>query len=388
MNPVIETLSRLVEINSINPEWAGPGEREAATFVREFFERAGIEVWEEEVLPNRPNIIARLPGVNPDRRIVLEAHMDVVSVADMTIPPFEPRIEDGLLYGRGSCDTKAGLAAMMQAMVALKESGQTPPCDIWLGAVVDEEHAYRGVVSLIETLEKTGPTPEAAVVAEPTQLRVVRANKGALRWKIATRGVSAHSSKPHLGKSAITAMAKVVLALEADEQLLAKREPHPLVGPPTCSIGVIAGGAQVNFVPEHCEITLDRRMLPGETAEGVIAHYEHLLDRVRSENPDIDVKIQPPYLADEAMETPADAEVVNAMSRVLAELGHDPEPCGVPFGCDCSKLSRAGIPSVIFGPGSIDQAHGAVEFVEIKQVEAAFEFYKRFLMEFGSDSAA
>lgn len=230
--------------------------------------------------------------------------------------------------------------------------------------------------------------PVGAVVAEPTELRVVRANKGVLRWKISTHGVSAHSSKPHLGKNAITAMAKVILALEADEQLLAKREPHPLVGPPTCSIGVIEGGAQVNFVPEHCEITLDRRLLPGETAEAVTAHYEKLLNRVRTVNPDIDVKFHPPHLTDEAMETPANAEIVQTMSRVLAELGHEPEPVGVPFGCDCTKLSRAGIPSVIFGPGSIDQAHGAVEFVEIAQVEAAFEFYKRFLMEFGSDSAA
>lgn len=382
MSAVIDLLSDLVAINSINPEWDGPGECDVATYVREFFERAGIEVWEEEVLPNRPNIIAKLPGVDSSRRLVLEAHMDVVSVDDMTIPPFEPRIEDGLLYGRGSCDTKAGLAAMMQAMAALKESGQTPPCDIWLGAVVDEEHAYRGVLSFIETLERTGPTPAAAVVAEPTQLRVVRANKGVLRWKIATRGVSAHSSKPHLGKSAITAMARVILALEEDQQ--PPREPHPLVGPPTCSIGVIEGGAQVNFVPEHCEITLDRRMLPGETADGVIAHYEQLLDRVRAENPGLEVEQHPPHLTDEAMETPADADVVQAISAALAELGHNPEPCGVPFGCDCTKLSRAGIPSVIFGPGSIDQAHGAVEFVDIAQVEAALAFYERFLMQFGA----
>lgn len=385
MSPVIETLSRLVAIDSVNPEWGGPGEREVATFVREFFERAGIEVWEEQVYPDRPdrcNVIARLPGANPDHRLVLEAHMDVVSVADMTIPPFDPKIENGLLYGRGSCDTKAGLAAMMQAMLAIKQSGQTPPCDIILGAVVDEEFRYRGVLKLIETLERTGPTPLASIVAEPTELRLVRANKGVFRTKITAHGVSSHSAKPHLGKSAITAMARVILALEADQgQLLTERE-HELVGPPTAVAGVIRGGAQVNFVPEHCEILLDRRMPPPETGDMAIAHYEQLLDRVRAESPGVEIVLHPPTTADAGMDTPAEAGIVVQFAKTLAALGHDPEPIGVPFGCDATKLSRVGIPSVVFGPGSIDQAHGAVEFVEIAQVEAAYKFYRRFLMEF------
>jgi len=216
-------------------------------------------------------------------------------------------------------------------------------------------------------------------------MRVIGANKGVLRWRIATRGVSAHSSKPHLGVNAIVAMATVIQALVEDEQRLAGLT-HPLVGQATCSIGIIEGGAQVNFVPEHCRITLDRRMLPGETAAGVLAACEAVLDRVRAVHPAVEVMIEPPYLTDEAMETPADAGVVVVASRVLASLGLDPEPAGVPFGCDVTKLSRAGIPGVIFGPGSIDRAHGAVEYVEIDQVEKALDFYRRFLLEFGKDT--
>ena len=380
---VIDTLARLVRIDSVNPEWSGPGEREVATEVSRFFAEAGMETWEVEVLPGRPNVMARLPGRDVSRRVVLEVHLDTVSVADMTIPPFEPEIRDGLLYGRGACDVKAGLAAMMHAMRDLHRSGETPPCDVTFAAVIDEEHAYRGVLGLLDSL-RDGPLPEAAIVAEPTELRLIRANKGVLRWHISTRGVSAHSSKPHLGKSAIVAMASVIQALEADNARLA-RSVHPLVGPATCSIGIIEGGAQVNFVPEHCRITLDRRLLPGETAQSAIAECESLLESVRQTHPGIEITVEPPHLADEAMETPAGALVVTTASRVLSEMGLDGEPAGVPFGCDCTKLSRAGIPSVIFGPGSIDQAHGAVEFVEIEQVEKALDFYRRFLLEFGSN---
>src|SRR5438128_684875 len=119
--PVIQTLASLVRINSVNSSYeGGPGEGEIATWMRRFFERRGIEVWEQEVFPNRPNVIARLPGRDASRRVILEAHMDTVSVQGMTIAPFEPRVEDGKLYGRGSCDTKAGLAAMMHAVASVQ----------------------------------------------------------------------------------------------------------------------------------------------------------------------------------------------------------------------------------------------------------------------------
>ncbi len=385
---VVDTLAELVRIDSVNPEWGGPGERAVADHALAFFREAGIEARQDEVLPGRPNVLARLPGKDPGRRVLFEVHTDTVSVADMDIPPFDPVIRDGRLHGRGSCDVKAGLAAMMHALAEVHHCGVVPPCDILFAAVADEEHAYRGVTKLIESFDHagSGPLPEAAIVAEPTELRVIRANKGVLRWHITTRGRSAHSSKPQLGVNAITAMAKVILALEQDEQRCAREtSPHPLVGPATCSIGLIEGGAQINFVPEHCRITLDRRLLPGETEAGVTAHYEAVLDGVRASHPDLRVAMAPPHLADEAMETPADSAVVATASRVLKTMGLDAEPAGVPFGCDCTKLSRAGIPSVIFGPGCIDQAHAAVEFVVIEEVDRAVDFYRRFMLEYGQD---
>jgi acetylornithine deacetylase len=332
-----------------------------------------MEVWEEEVFPGRPNVIARLPGRDPGRRLVLEAHTDTVSVKGMTIPPFEPLILDGKMYGRGSCDTKAGLATMMHAMASLKADGITPPCEVLLAAVVDEEFSYRGVVKLCESLKA-----DAAIVAEPTEMRAVIATKGVLRCRIVVRGKSAHSSKPHLGVNAITHMARVIAAIEADNDRMAAVQ-HPLVGCGTCNVGVINGGVQVNFVPDICAIEIDRRLLPGERADDAVAHYRQLLQGIAGITAEVE---EPLLLVDEALDTPVGSAVVQTASRVLREMGLNPDPCGVPFGCDASKLSRAGIPSIVFGPGSIDRAHTVDEYVELDQVEQALEFQRRFILSF------
>ncbi|GEP45276.1 M20 family metallopeptidase [Brevifollis gellanilyticus] len=374
MSPVIETLADLVRINSVNSSYeGGPGEGEIAAYVKRFFDQRGIETSEQEVFPGRPNVIARLPGRDSSRRIVLEAHTDTVSVKGMTIPPFEPTIRDGKMYGRGSCDTKAGLATMMHALASLKEEGITSQCEVLLAAAVDEEYSYRGVVRLCEGLKA-----DAAIVAEPTELRAVIATKGVLRCRIVVHGRSAHSSKPHLGVNAITHMARVIAAIEADNERMTTIT-HPLVGHGTCNVGVISGGVQVNFVPDRCAIEIDRRLLPGERASDAVAHYRQLLKSIDGITTDVE---EPLLLVDEALDTPAESAVVKTATRVLREMGLNAEPCGVPFGCDASKLSRAGIPSIVFGPGSIDRAHTADEYIELDQVERAYEFQRRFLLSF------
>ena len=374
MSPVLATLADLVRINSVNPAYdGGPGEGEVARYVRRFFEARGIETWEQEVFPGRPNVMARLPGQNPNRRLILEAHTDTVSVKGMTIPPFEPEIRDNKMFGRGSCDTKAGLATMMHALACLKEEGITPPCEVLLAAVVDEEYSYRGVVKLCEELKA-----DAAIVAEPTEMRAVIATKGVLRCRIVVKGRSAHSSKPHLGVNAITHMARVIAAIEDDNTRMTALQ-HPLVGCGTCNIGVITGGVQVNFVPDRCVIEIDRRLLPGQRASDAVAHYRQLLQSLDGIAAELK---EPLLLVDEALDTPAVSAVVQTAMQVLHDMGLNAEPCGVPFGCDASKLSRAGIPSIVFGPGSIDRAHTADEYVEMDQVEQALEFQKRFILSF------
>ncbi len=377
MSSVIDTLASFVRINSVNPAYGdGGSEANLVPLVRDFFVQRGIETFTQEVFPGRHNIVARLPG-RTSRRIILEAHMDTVSIKGMSIPPFEPTIKDGRLHGRGSVDDKAGLVAMMHAVASLKEENITPPCEVWMAAVVDEEFTYRGVVKLCEGLQA-----DAAVVAEPTEMRAVIASKGVLRWRIQVRGKAAHSSKPHLGVNAITHMSRLVLALEEENHRLAGRT-HPLLGSGTVNVGVISGGVQVNFVPDQCAIEIDRRLLPGERASDALAECQHLIDTLKARHPGFDAFMEdPPLLVDEALDTPPEAQTVRVAQGVLRGLGLNDEVCGVPFGSDASKLSRAGVPTIVFGPGSIDQAHGADEFVPVDEVIAATEFYRRFLLSF------
>ena len=381
-SPLLKTLADLVAINSVNPEWKGPGEAEVATYVQRFFEQREISVERQDVLPGRDNLLIRLPGRDRSRCVLFEAHMDTVSTDNMTIEPFTPRISDGRMWGRGSCDVKAGLACMMHALADLKENGETPPVDVLLAAVVDEEHIYRGVRSLVKSFDSK---PVGAIVAEPTELRVVRANKGVMRWRIVTHGKAAHSAKPHLGADAITAMADVVRAFADDAENL-KQLSHPLVGSPSLNIGTIAGGDQVNFVPERCQIEIDRRLIPGESIDDVFEGYDRLLDTARERHPKVRIEMVEPYTKDAAMDTPEEEYVVQSASTELKAMNLPHEPVGVPYGCDCTKISRAGVPAVIFGPGCIDQAHTADEFIEIRQVELAREFYRRFLSNFTGES--
>ncbi len=376
---VIETLAALVRINSVNPNYVGGvPELEIAEFIEQFFAHRGIEVRRQDVFPNRPNVIARIPGKDPNRRIVFEAHMDTVSVAGMSIDPWDPAIRDGRLYGRGSCDTKGGMAAMMHALASLAQEKSTPACDILFAATIDEEYSYRGVWALCNDRPLEA---EAAVIAEPTSLQAVIASKGVVRWKIETHGKSAHSSKPHLGVNAIENMARIITELEDDTRKLAHHQ-HPLLGPATCNIGVVRGGTQINFVPDRCEIEIDRRMLPHETTEQVLAHYQALLETLAAQHNDFEFTMHPPMLTDWPLETDPANPAVEKMVAVLNSLKLDSQLMGVPFGSDASKFGLRGIPSLILGPGSIDQAHSAIEYIECSQVIAAAEIYRRYMLAF------
>ncbi|MEZ6151773.1 MAG: M20 family metallopeptidase [Pirellulaceae bacterium] len=394
---VIETLADLVRINSVNPNYdSGVPEVELASYVERYFEHLGIETWRQEVYPDRPNVIARIPGRNPERRIVLEAHLDTVSTDGMTIDPWRPTICDGRLYGRGACDTKGGMAAMMHALASLNRDQTPPECEVLFAATIDEEFSYRGVVALCNSLAPGVVHPsvlasdiapqdpwhaEVAIVAEPTGLLPVIASKGVVRFMIETQGRAAHSSKPHLGANAIAHMAHIITAIEQDTLRLMQRE-HPLLGPATCNIGTVRGGVQVNFVPDRCTIEIDRRLLPSEERETVLAHYQQLVDSVAATHPEMCVILHPPTLSDRPLETDARGPAVLSLVAVLDELGLPSTPCGVPFGSDASKFGALGIPSMIFGPGSIDQAHSAIEYIECSQVIQAAEIYRRFLLSY------
>lgn len=373
----IQILEQLVRINSVNAFYPdGPGEGKLADYVQSFWNDHGIASRRQSVLPGRDNIIAQVPGLDSNRRLLLEAHMDTVSVAGMTIPPFEPTISDGKLYGRGSCDTKAGLACMMAALANFKNSGQTPKSSIMVASVIDEEYSALGVKKLCESLEAT-----AAIVAEPTELKTIIASKGVLRWRIVAKGKQAHSSKVHLGINAIEHMGHLLVALQDYHRTLSQIH-HPLLGCATGNIGLIEGGVQVNFVPDRCAIQIDRRLLPQERLQDVLAGYQAVVERVSASIPDSQFQMESPMLYDAGLETPADAPIAKLSCRILNEMGYSDQVEGVAYGSDGTQIRALGIETIIFGPGSIDQAHTECEYVDIQQVRAAFEYYQRMIQEF------
>ena len=378
-NEVLATLQDVVAIESVNANLPGGkrGEIGMVEYLADFFDAVSIPYETDEVLPGRSNIIATLKGENPDRVLLFECHMDTASVSVMTIPPYEPHIRDGLLYGRGACDTKAGGVAMIHAMKRLKEAGVKPPCTIKYAGAVDEEYRFRGALRLAETIRA-----EAAVISEPTELAVIRAHKGLARFHLIVKGVAAHSAKPYLGINAISKMIRLICAIEDEIAPTYAAQTHPLTGSPTLNIGVISGGVQVNFVPDQCVIEIDRRVIPGETPEEALIPFQERLARAQAADPDLDVTMETPYLMDNPMETPEDERIVQiAVSACKSVIG-EAEITGVPYGTDASKFTSVGIPAIVFGPGSIDQAHAAVEWVECEQVLKAVDIYHQMMTRF------
>lgn len=373
MSELHELLADMIRVPSVNPcgcEPSAPQEGEArmTRFVADWLGARSIAHEIQPALPGRDNVIAKVPGQGGPA-LCFEAHMDTVAVGEMVIPPFEPRVEDGRIYGRGACDDKGSLAAMMMALARVAQ-GPPPPRTIILAAVVDEEYLHSGARAY---LADAGPIA-GAVVGEPTSLRVVIAHKGALRTRITTRGVSAHSSNPEAGVNAIYRMAHAVVALEQLAAELRDREPHPLVGGPTLSVGTIHGGMAVNIVPELCQAMVDRRLIPGEMPDEALAEIAAALEGILAEGDDLT-----PTLKDWAVETAEDEEIVDLTRAAVREVTGDDEPMGVAYCTDGCDFVEAGVPLVVLGPGEIAQAHTAEEWVELSQVDTAAEIYERIM---------
>ncbi|MEO6034579.1 MAG: M20 family metallopeptidase [Verrucomicrobiota bacterium] len=365
-------LRELIALPSINPAFAPPGdpksgEQRVADFLAATAARAGLPVEFQTVEPGRANFLTRLlPSGKIKQRILLAPHLDTVPAANEK--QFSPFARAGRLYGRGACDTKGSVAAMFTALIQLAEGSRRPShTEIIFAGLIDEEAGQFGS----RALAKSGLKADLAIVGEPTESKIVTAHKGSLWLRLETHGKAAHGARPDLGKNAIHEMARVVDLLETKYAAQLRRRRHPLLGHPTISVGTIAGGTQANVVPDRCVVTADRRTLPGETDQSVRREFLQLL-RANGLSVTLD---NPKGASCLSLETDPELPIVRQFFDALGQK----KAAGVDYFCDAAVLSRAGIPSVVFGPGNIAQAHTSDEWISIRSLEQANALLLKFL---------
>ena len=372
MTKTARLLRDLIALPSVNPTFLSEGdplggERRVAEFLAATAAKCGLTVELPEVLPGRPNVLARLTPAGKVRcRVVLAPHTDTIGGDGAAM--FSPRVQAGRLYGRGACDTKGSVAAMLSALCAVAAAKQRPAeTEIIFAALIDEEHAQAGS----RALAGSGLKADLAIVGEPTLCQVVTAHKGSLWLKLETRGKAAHGAKPELGVNAIHEMAGVVTLLETNYARALSRQHHPLLGHGTVNVGVITGGRQPNVVPDRCEIVIDRRTLPGETEAGVRREILALLRAGGLKVTMSGTKLAP--------FRPLETDPRLPLVRQLADCAGQARPLGVDYFCDAAVLAAGGIPSVVFGPGDIAQAHTTDEWIALESLERAQRILVRFL---------
>jgi succinyl-diaminopimelate desuccinylase len=364
-------LRELIAMPSVNPAFLPTGhpragEQGVSQLLADRAARLGLAVGFKKALLNRPNLLLQLsPRGKIKRRLVLAPHLDTVNAND---EQFTPTKINGRLYGRGACDTKGSVAAMMCALFDLAAQGPRPlTTEIVFVGLVDEENSQ----SVSRAFAASGFKADLAIVGEPTGLRVVTAHKGSLWLKFETRGKSAHGAKPELGRNAVHEMSRIVDLLETEYATGLQDRRHPLLGQATVSVGVISGGTQPNIVPDHCSILVDRRTLPGETERRVKREIFRLLRREKLHAVCADDKLAPCRPLETSPKLPL-------VAQFLQEAGQS-RPAGVDYFSDAAVLAEGGMPSVVFGPGDIAQAHTADEWVELAQVQRAKILLLKFL---------
>jgi succinyl-diaminopimelate desuccinylase len=380
---VVQLLCDLIALPSVNPERdaerAGPpyGEARVAEYVRDYFQPLGVRIERQQAVTGRENVLVHVPGADGSARpVLLEAHMDTVGVQGMD-DPFTPRVEGGRVYGRGACDNKGSLAAMMMALKQLLEEGVSLPRGCLLAATADEEFGMSGARVLVGQ----GLAFAGAIVGEPTALKIVAAHDGQMYVTITAHGKSTHTSSPEHGVNAIYAMNEVINVLRGRSGSVYGERRHPLCGPPKLTVSVIHGGVSEHIVPDRCEIAIDCRVIPGETCQQMLEEIKSWLAKDLHAATVKSIEFAVPHKTVPPMETPKDHALIRGLHQAAARVMGDAEVTGVPYNTDASHFAAAGIPCVVFGPGYIAQAHSADEFVEVSQLAAAVEILKLFLVE-------
>jgi acetylornithine deacetylase/succinyl-diaminopimelate desuccinylase family protein len=301
---------------------------------------------------------------------MFNGHVDTVGVKGMIIAPFEPFIANGNLHGRGACDMKGPLAAMIAATQALISSGLKFSGDLHIAAVIDEEYLSRGTRKLLENFR-----PNAAIVGEPTNLDIAVAHNGIVRLEIEVFGKAAHGSVPEVGIDAIALMAKLVLRLEDLKKTYVNRK-HVLTGMPKLHTSMIEGGSEWNIVPDFCRLKVERRTVPRETSSMVIDEFKQILEELKKDDPQFNAKIRL-VLDKRSMEISAQEDIVKSLQIAFREVRRsEPKIIGEPYWTDASIfVNEAFIPTCVFGPGNINVAHSQDEYIKIDDVVDSAKIY-------------
>lgn len=372
MAKVVQLLAELIALPSVNPAFLPArhphaGEGRMAEYLAALGARAGLDIEFQKVLPNRPNVLVRYrPAGKIKQTILLAPHLDTVNVVSEA--QLRPTRRGGRLYGRGACDTKGSVAVMFQALCDLVALQQRPQeTEIVFVGLIDEENGQCGSRHLAA---RKFPA-DLAIVGEPTRLILATAHKGSVWLEVETQGRAAHGATPWFGDNAAHSMARVVDALQTDYAARLKKKKHPLLGFGTVSVGTIHGGTQPNIVPDRCVIGVDRRTLPGESEAATRLAMSTFLKAQKLNATVSNVKLKPCP----ALETDARLPLVK---QFLGSIGQS-RAAGLHYFCDAAVLASGGIPSVVFGPGDIAQAHTADEWVEISQLEQGRALLLNFL---------
>lgn len=373
----VSLLADLVAINSVNPTHAGErsgpgGERELAERVAELAEGLGGEAQLDEVEPDRPNVYARFPG-RSDRVVAVDVHLDTVGVEHMEGDPFDGRVEDGRIFGRGTVDTKATLAVLLTLLEDVANGNATlDPTLLLVGTVSEEAGGLLGAHGFREWMERSTERLDALVVAEPTLCAPVHGHKGGMGLEICVHGHAAHSSKPHLGANAIVAAGRIIEALEAEHQALVAQEPATAMGTGTLSVTEIAGGRARNIIPDACEIYAGRRTAPGEDPEQI---FTELSEVVRRAAAPLEVSVEMANgRGSTAFWQDPDTDLVVELAAIA-----ESQPELATYGSNALVYGDLTDQLVVFGPGSIDQAHQAIEWVDISELDRADRVYRSWL---------
>jgi acetylornithine deacetylase len=353
----IHLLRDLIAIDSVNPSLApgGGGEKEIANAIAAKLRGGGLDVEIQDVAPGRANVIGILEGRQKGRSLMFCGHMDTVGVTGMDAP-FDPVQKDGRIYGRGSQDMKGGLASMIAAALHIAENGGLATGRVVLAAVVDEEYASIGADTLV-----TKWTADAAVVGEPTDMKIAVGHKGFEWVEITTEGIAAHGSRPDDGRDAIMRMARVLSRLEKLDREIQSRTPHPIQGTGSLHASLISGGHELSTYPDRCTLQMERRTITGEHNRCAFIEVEKILEDLRREDPEFRASAKfafsrPPYL------TPENHDLPRMIESAVAGRGVKPVRGGMTFWTDAAVLGEAGIPSVVFGPGGAG-LHSTKEYV-------------------------